>query len=317
MPRIIKLVSANISNYFETNKIEKRDSIPLSGNYTKGDLIINTGVDSTSNPMWICTETGTPGKWAPVTSGNSYTHHDTHPATMITEDSTHRFVTDEEKTKWDAKASTDVVTTFTNGLMSKDDKVKVNGIGDKTQLKTSNKDNLVSAINEIKGRVDEAFQNANNGKKIIAAAIGSPVSSDDTFNAMGAKIDVLTQEFKDILNEKGVSVNSEDNISSLINKANTLQLGKKTASGNTVVSASKISVRGLNFKPRFIHGWQTGHNAGDKRNVVYCSSPQIDICCEYGNYFEGYGESIIYDDGFDLWVGNAKSGTTINWQVYE
>lgn len=288
----IKLVSANISNYFETNKIEKRDSIPLSGNYTKGDLIINTGVDSTSNPMWICTETGTPGKWAPVNTGTTYKHPASHPASMITEDTTHKFITDTEK-------------------------AKLHSVGDKSNLQTSNKNDLVSAINEIKGRVDEAFQNANNGKKIIATAIGSPVSPNDTFNAMGTKIDNLTQKFKETLNEKGVTVNSEDNISSLINKTDTLQLGKKTASGNTVVSASKISVRGLNFKPRFIHGWQTGHNAGDKRNIVYCSSPQIDICSEYSNYFQGYGKSIIYDDGFDLWVGNAESGTTINWQVYE
>lgn len=129
----IKLVSANISNYFETNKIEKRDSIPVSGNYTKGDLIINTGSNSSTNPMWICTETGTPGKWAPVTSGNSYTHPDTHPATMITEDSTHRFVTDDEKTKW-------------------------NSVGDKSQLQTIDKNNLVAAINELNSKIG-AVQN--------------------------------------------------------------------------------------------------------------------------------------------------------------
>lgn len=33
-------------------------------------------------------------------NANNYTHPDTHPATMITEDSTHRFVTDVEKTAW-------------------------------------------------------------------------------------------------------------------------------------------------------------------------------------------------------------------------
>lgn len=33
---------------------------------------------------------------------NSYVHPSTHPATMITEDSTHRFTTDAEKTKWNA-----------------------------------------------------------------------------------------------------------------------------------------------------------------------------------------------------------------------
>lgn len=33
-----------------------------------------------------------------------YTHPDSHPATMITQDNTHRFVTDEEKTAWNGKA---------------------------------------------------------------------------------------------------------------------------------------------------------------------------------------------------------------------
>lgn len=32
-----------------------------------------------------------------------YTHPDSHPATMITQDATHRFVTDAEKTAWNAK----------------------------------------------------------------------------------------------------------------------------------------------------------------------------------------------------------------------
>lgn len=36
---------------------------------------------------------------------SNYTHPDSHPATMITEDTTHRFVTDAEKTTWNSKLS--------------------------------------------------------------------------------------------------------------------------------------------------------------------------------------------------------------------
>ena len=61
-------------------------------------------------------------------NANKYTHPSTHAATMITEDSTHRFVTDTEKSTWNAKASTAVATTSANGLMSKDDKTKLDGI---------------------------------------------------------------------------------------------------------------------------------------------------------------------------------------------
>lgn len=40
-------------------------------------------------------------------SANNYTHPKNHPATMITEDGTHKFVTDEEKAKWNAKSDFD------------------------------------------------------------------------------------------------------------------------------------------------------------------------------------------------------------------
>ena len=46
----------------------------------------------------------------------------------ITEDSTHRFVTDVEKSNWNGKAPKDVATTSVNGLMAAADKVKLNGI---------------------------------------------------------------------------------------------------------------------------------------------------------------------------------------------
>ena len=57
-----------------------------------------------------------------------YVHPPTHPATMITTDATHRFVTDTQISTWNAKASTAIATTSANGLMSKEDKAKLNGI---------------------------------------------------------------------------------------------------------------------------------------------------------------------------------------------
>ena len=61
-------------------------------------------------------------------NANNYVHPSTHPATMITQDATHRFVTDTEKNTWNAKASTAVATTTANGLMAAEDKTKLNGI---------------------------------------------------------------------------------------------------------------------------------------------------------------------------------------------
>ena len=68
-------------------------------------------------------------KLAGVAAGaNNYQHPATHPASVIVQDSTHRFVTDSEKTTWNGKASTTVVTQSANGLMSAADKKKLDGV---------------------------------------------------------------------------------------------------------------------------------------------------------------------------------------------
>ena len=68
-------------------------------------------------------------KLAGVAAGaNNYQHPATHPATMIEQDVSHRFVTDTEKTTWNGKASTAVVTQSANGLMSAADKKKLDGV---------------------------------------------------------------------------------------------------------------------------------------------------------------------------------------------
>ena len=56
-----------------------------------------------------------------ATGANNYIHPSSHPATMITQDATHRFVTDTEKNTWNGKASTAVVSTSANGLAPKRD----------------------------------------------------------------------------------------------------------------------------------------------------------------------------------------------------
>ena len=53
-----------------------------------------------------------------------YTHPSSHDASMITQSAFYRFVTDTEKSTWNAKASTATATTSANGLMSSGDKTK-------------------------------------------------------------------------------------------------------------------------------------------------------------------------------------------------
>lgn len=60
--------------------------------------------------------TGT--KWQELSKGAAYVHPSTHPATMIVEDATRRFVTDTEKATWNAKADKTLAGASNNGLMS-------------------------------------------------------------------------------------------------------------------------------------------------------------------------------------------------------
>ena len=54
---------------------------------------------------------------------NNYQYPASHPASMVQQDSTHRFVSDTEKSAWSGKASTAVATQAANGLMSAADKI--------------------------------------------------------------------------------------------------------------------------------------------------------------------------------------------------
>ena len=82
----------------------------------------------------------------------NYTHPSTHAATMITEDATHRFVTDAEKTKWDNKADTTMASKTNAGLMSASDKQRIDGLN--AEFKTRD-DKITKNTEDIKSWNDE------------------------------------------------------------------------------------------------------------------------------------------------------------------
>ena len=115
---------------------------------------------------------------------NKYTHPSSHAASMITQDSTHRFVTDTEKSTWNAKASTAVATTSTNGLMSKADKSKLDGIATGANNYTHPSSHAATMITEDTTHrfVTDAEKSTWNGKASTAVATTSAnglMSSDD------------------------------------------------------------------------------------------------------------------------------------------
>ena len=68
--------------------------------------------------------------WQLMTTGQGYVHPDNHPATMITTDATHRFVTDEQITLWTNKADKTLASAATDGLMSSEHFNKLESLDD-------------------------------------------------------------------------------------------------------------------------------------------------------------------------------------------
>ena len=82
--------------------------------------------------------------------------------------------------------------------------IDLSGKQDKTD------ESLLTESKDVIGAINELFQNANNGKELIADAIGSPLSSDDTFAAMGNSIDSMTADFR----TKLINAGCQDDLSS-------------------------------------------------------------------------------------------------------
>jgi alpha-tubulin suppressor-like RCC1 family protein len=82
------------------------------------------------------------------------------------------------------------------------------------QTKTDN--TLSTTDKTIVGAINELFQNANNGKEIIADAIGGELRSSDTFSAMGIKIDNMSTTLSDFIVNKGGTVVGGENLSELL-----------------------------------------------------------------------------------------------------
>ena len=109
--------------------------------------------------------------WDKLTIGDEYTHPSTHPATMITTDATHRFVTDEQIAAWNAKAETTLASASNNGLMSSEHFSKLESLDDDLADKVDKTTTINGqALNgnvqldaEDVGAIDSSLKGANNG----------------------------------------------------------------------------------------------------------------------------------------------------------
>lgn len=134
---------------------------------------------------------------------NRYTHPSTHPASMITESTSRRFVSDAEKSKWntvdnkvDKVAGKGLSTNdFTNTLKSKLDgieagaqKNKVNSVNGKTGTVTLTKSDVgLSNVDNAKQATKAEFDAQLKGDKVILGAGASDADSSDGYSVVIGK----------------------------------------------------------------------------------------------------------------------------------
>lgn len=111
-----------------------------------------------------------------------YTHPDSHPASMITEDASHRFVTDTEKTNYEA-AYTHSTSAHASSDAEKNVIVKIQKNGEDVTVDGSRNVNIIVPTKTSDLTNDSNYQTQSDVQSAINSAIGE---------AIGLEFDILT-----------------------------------------------------------------------------------------------------------------------------
>ena len=177
-----------------------------------------------------------------ATGANNYVHPSSHPASMITQDATHRFVSDTEKNTWNAKASTSLVSTTANGLMPKRD-------GSATSIFTGDGVWKSLAWNLITGKPSTFAPSAHNHDGSYLKLSGGSLTgalnlANGIWNKIGDDVYIGDSNQAGCLCIKGV--NADSGIA-FVNKDNTVQIAKLTYAGVEIISSVNIKVPKIVF----------------------------------------------------------------------
>lgn len=197
------------------------------------------------------------------------------------------------------------------------------GIGDRTQLKTTAKDTLVNAVNEL-------FTSASSGKSAIATAAGSPSTSAETFSQLATDITNGKNNIYNAITAKGITPATK-NFADLVSSIGNISTGKKCFTGTSASGqSSKIYnlVNGnltypyitipkslISFTPRIILASQTANlqvppTFGDL-NGVYNNFGTIGHLCVNGDYYVKW-DAVCYDSyAYYIPVTNANYGYNV------
>ena len=179
-------------------------------------------------------------------------------------------------------------------------KGKVDGLELKAEnVSIADSSNLFTSTN-VEDALEELFQYANNGKKIIATAVGTPLVSSDTFSGLGTKIDELLVRFREVLTNKGQSPLYTDKLKSLI---------------EMIPNISQSSVEGIEklpswHKPSFLDTWVRAANITTQRECL-TSSVVNNMIYSIGGYddYTYYKVNECYNPSSNTWTTKRNMTT--------
>ena len=221
-----------------------------------------------------------------ATGANNYVHPSSHPATMITQDATHRFVTDTEKNTWNGKASTAVVSTSANGLAPKRDGNTSHFLaGDGTWKAVPSASSAASAT--------KATQDSR-GQQIDTTYIKGVTGSNATLTVT-----------------KGNGTTSTVTVNNVANATNANVVTEKAITGNTLASALPV---GMTWSKVYNNGFPCAY--GNCLSIRGAGAIQIVTKWSGGDatpanmYYRNARDSSI--DKWSAWRTLAHTGGTIS-----
>ena len=191
----VKIVSDRLNTFFTNNRIATGTAAPTSGTWKVGDIVISTTQSGVIG--WVCTIAGTPGTWETIQSKEDLsaafaakTHTHNYAGSSSAGGAATSALTCTGNSATATKLQTARTLTVGNTGKTFDGSGNVSwslaemGVGTLSNLKTTAKADIVSAINEL-------FQSVSNGKQLVANAItdkGVKTLATDSFTTMSNNI---------------------------------------------------------------------------------------------------------------------------------
>lgn len=238
-------------------------------------------------------------------NANNYTHPSSHPATMITQDSTHRFVTDAEKSKWNSVGGSTAITyIYENPDLS--------SLGSDILMKitaASNPNNAKSVKIVVTGNVSLGTLSANKAYMDFGSSLDIPVHidwSNAVFPQMNTKkenITLIRHTGVNTVYHEGLTIRATEN-ESLMNGTTCIE---NAGEGDIIIHNCDLT--GVDTIGALVGGSTIRHTGAGKTFIDNCRLRCVKwSCCIQVDNISGK----VYAQNSSIRAQNLKNGYGIN-----